>query len=106
MDKELTSLLKQQGEAIEAIGVEQRRQADTLTIMSRQLTDILEVLTPGTPEGESSLEQLLAQLVAQGKEQITLLRQHGQLMARIERGLPGGGTPPAPANGSGHRLQS
>ncbi len=42
MDQELKSLLKQQGEAIEAIGTEQRRQADTLTIMSRQLADILE----------------------------------------------------------------
>ena len=106
MDRELTTLLTQQGESIEAIVTEQRRQADTLTIMSRMLADILEILTPGTPEGESSLERLLAQLVAQGKEQLTLLRQHGQLMARIERGLPGGGTPPAPANGSGHRLPS
>lgn len=106
MDQELTSLLTQQAEATEAIRAEQRRQADTLTIMSRMLADILETLTPGTPEGESGLERLLAQLVAQGKEQLTLLRQHGQLMARIERGLPGGGTTPPPANGSGRRLPS
>ena len=106
MDQELTALLRQQDEAIEAIVTEQRRQGDTLTIMSRTLADILEILTPGTPEGESSLQQLLAQLVAQGKEQLNLLRQHGQVMARIEQGLPGGGTPPASTNGSGHRLPS
>jgi hypothetical protein len=105
MDQELTSLLKQQGEAIEAIVTEQRRQGDTLTIMSRTLADILEILTPGTTDGESSLERLLSQLVAQGKEQLTMLRQHGQLMARIEGRLPGGGKRPAPTNGSGRELQ-
>ena len=102
MDQELTSLLTQQAEATEAIRAEQRRQADTLTIMSRMLADVLEILTPGTPEGESGLERLLAQLVAQGKEQLALLRQHGQLMARIERGADGRGDDTA----AGERLRA
>lgn len=103
MDEDLLEWMKRQDVAAQVLVTEQRRQADTLTIMGRQLADILDILTPRMAEGESGLERLLAQLVAQGEDQITLLRKLAQLTGRIERGPPGGTVPPPPAaNGSRH----
>jgi hypothetical protein len=105
MDSELRSWLQRQEAETKAIAVDQKRQADALTIMSRELANLTELLTPKTGDAESPLEQLLAQLVAQGKEQLILLRHLGQLMHRIERGLPSVGVPTSKqSNGSGRRL--
>jgi hypothetical protein len=105
MDSELRSWLQRQEAETKAIAVDQKRQADALTIMSRELANLTELLTPKTGDAESPLEQLLAQLVAQGKEQLILLRHLGQLMNRIERGLPSVGVPTSKqSNGSGRRL--
>ena len=99
MDPELRSWLERQEAATLGIAIDQKRQADALTIMARELANLTELLTPKTGDGESALEQLLAQLAAQGKEQLTLLRQLGQLTSRIERRLSGTSPPPPPANG-------
>ncbi len=99
MDSELRNWLERQDAIHRQIAADQKRQADTLTIMARELANLTELLTPKTGDGESALEQLLAQLAAQGKEQLTLLRQLGQLTSRIERRLSGTSPPPPPANG-------
>ena len=99
MDPELHNWLERQEATHRQIAADQKRQADILTIMARKLVDLTELLTPKTGDGEAALEQLLAQLAAQGKEQLTLLRQLGQLTSRIERRMSrADASPPPPAN--------
>ena len=100
MDPELRRWLERQEAATVGIAIDQKRQADVLTIMVRELANLTELLTPKTGDGESALEQLLAQLAAQGKEQLALLRQLGQLTSRIERRMSRpDASPPLPVNG-------
>ncbi len=101
MKENLAGLLEQQQETLDEIATAIRRQADTLTIMSRHVVEILNRLTPEAAEGETALERLLAQLVAQGQEQLRLL----QSLAGVGEG--GEKEPPKPPggrqNGNGHR---
>ena len=74
MDPELRSWTQRQDAVTQEIAADQKRQADALTIMAKELAAITNLLTPRISEGESPLEHLLAQLVAQGNEQLHLLR--------------------------------
>ena len=101
MDPELRSWTQRQEAATQEIAADQKRLADAVTLLSREVANIAMMLAPRASEGESPLEQLLAQLAAQGKEQLTLLRNLGQAVGRIERGQTGTGGPSSPrANGN------
>ncbi len=104
MDDNLTTRLDQQRHALDEIANSLRRQADTLTIMSRHVVEILNRLTPEAADGETALERLLAQLVEQGQEQLRLLRSLAGVVEGGEKEPPrhAGGR----QNGTGHRTVS
>jgi hypothetical protein len=87
-----------------AAGVE--RHGDTLTIVSRQLSEIQRVLTPKPADGESSLERLLAQIVAQGQEQLRLLHGLAAMLGRMTETPGRGAGREQRANGSEHGAKS
>ena len=106
MDPEIRSWTQRQDAATQEIAADQKRQADALTIMAKELAAITNLLTPRVSEGESPLEHLLAQLVAQGNVQLQLLRGLAQ-QKRIERGSADPAEPASTrANGNGRGMSS
>lgn len=101
MDKDTQTRFDRQDETLGQIAAGIERHADTLTIVSRQLSDIQALLTPEPMEGESSLERLLAQIVTQGQEQLRLLRVLAAAIGRLDGTGEQPGTGAPTANGSG-----
>lgn len=101
MDAELRTWTEDQNRAVADFSSAQQRANDQLAMISRELANIAMMLAPRINEGPSPLEQLLAQLVAQGKESISHLRDLVQQGKRIEAKLNGDDRHPQPADGNG-----
>lgn len=103
MDPELRAWTQKQDAAQADMAAEVKRMADQLMLLTREVANIAMMLAPKISEGPSPLEQLLAQLVAQGQEAISHLRNLAQQGSRIEAKLDGGtGAPPLPTNRTGN----
>lgn len=101
MDAELRAWTEDQNRAVADLLAAQQRANDQLVLMTRELANIAMMLAPRISEGPSPLEQLLAQLVAQGQEAISHLRDLVQQGRRIEAKLDGDGLHPRPEGGNG-----
>ena len=101
MDAELRAWMEDQNRAIAGLSAGQQKTNDQLVMMGRELANIAMMLAPRISEGPSPLEQLLAQLVAQGQESIGHLREVVQQNKRIEARLGVDDRHPRPAGGSG-----
>ena len=101
MDRELRGWAEEQTAATQAIAAEQQRLADAVTLLAREVAAIGMMLAPRASEEPSPLEQLLAQLVAQGKEQLFLLRALAREAVQPEGGdeTANGTRRPGNANG-------
>lgn len=106
MDRETETRFGRLDETLGQVAAGVGRQSDTLTIISRQLGDIQRLLTPEPMEGESSLERLLAQIVAQGQEQLRLLRGLAAMIGRLDGTSARRDGAEPKANGSGHGPRS
>ena len=89
MDAEFRVWAQKQDAAAAGMQAEQKRQSDHLLLLTREIANIAMMLAPKISEGPSPLEQLLAQLVAQGQESLGLLRNLVQQGNRIEGKLAG-----------------
>ena len=101
MDAELRAWTEDQNRANTALLSAQQSTNDQLVMMGRELANVAMMLAPRISEGPSPLEQLLAQLAAQGQEAIGHLRELVQQNKRIEARLGGDDRHPRPAGGSG-----
>jgi len=101
MDQQLQAWTETTDKALADIGTDLQRQADILLMISRELANIAMMLAPREKEGPSALEDLLAQLAAQGQESVGHLRKLVRQGERIEGKIGGGEhTQPMP-NGNG-----
>lgn len=87
MDAEFRAWSQKQDAATAAMRNGIERQADHLLLLIREVANISMLLAPKGSEGPSTLEQLLAQLVAQGQETIGLMRAMVEQGNRIETAL-------------------
>ena len=101
MDTELRTWTEDQNRAVADLSASQQRANDQLVMINRELANIAMMLAPRISEGPSPLEQLLAQLVAQGQESITHLRDLVQQGKRIEAKLDRHDPHPRRAGGNG-----
>jgi len=101
MDIELRTWTEDQNTAVADLSASQQRANDQLVMITRELANIAMMLAPRISEGPSPLEQLLAQLVAQGQETISHLRDLVQQGKRIEARLDRDDPQLRPADGSG-----
>ena len=101
MDTELRTWTEDQNRAVADLSASQQRANDQLVMITRELANIAMMLAPRISEGPSPLEQLLAQLVAQGQEAISHLRDLVQQGKRIEAKLDGDAPHTRPAGGNG-----
>ena len=101
MDTELRTWTEDQNRAVAGLSASQQRANDQLVLITRELANIAMMLAPRISEGPSPLEQLLAQLVAQGQESISHLRDLVQQGKRIEAKLDSDDRRPRPAGGNG-----
>ena len=101
MDTELRTWAEDQNRAVADLSASQQRANDQLVLITRELANIAMMLAPRTSEGPSPLEELLAQLVAQGQESISYLRDLVQQGERIEAKLDKDAPHPRPAGGNG-----
>jgi hypothetical protein len=106
MDKDTETRFDRQDDALGQIAAGVERHGDTLTIVSRQLGEIQRLLTPKPADGESSLERLLAQIVAQGQEQLKLLRGLAAMLGRMNDTPGRGAGREQRENGSEHGAKS
>ena len=101
MDTELRTWTEDQNRAVAELSAFQQRANDQLVLITRELANIAMMLAPRISEGPSTLEQLLAQLIAQEQEAIDHLRDLVQQNKRIEAKLDGHGPHPRPGSGNG-----
>lgn len=101
MDAEFRAWTEEQGTTLAGLADAQTRARDQLVLINRELANIAMMLSPKITEGPSPLEQLLAQLVAQGQESLGHLRDLVQQGKRIEAKLDGDAPPPRSTNGNG-----
>ena len=101
MDAEFRAWSQQQDAAVSGLTADVKRQADQLLLLTREVANIAMMLAPKISEGPSPLEQLLAQIVAQGQESIALLRDLVQEGDRIEAKLGTAPPPSRPLNENG-----
>jgi hypothetical protein len=106
VDTELKTMLAGHGAILKVVEKTLRQQSDVLTILSRQVAELQRLLSPEAFEGESSLEQLLATLAAQGRDSLALLNRLANLMQRVEDRLDPGRPKPRPNGGSGEQRLS
>ena len=86
MDPELTAWTDRQTGLLQSVVSEQQRLADAVSLLAREIANIGMLLAPRGGDGPTPLEQLLAQLVAQGQEQVRLLRHLTHWARRMEGG--------------------
>ena len=106
MDPELRAWTERQNKAMDDLAAGQQRGNDQLLMITRELANIAMMLAPRESEGPSALEELLAQLVAQGQESVGQLRKLVRQGDRIEAKIVGQAVPPAGSmhgNGSATR---
>ena len=86
MDPELTAWTDRQTSLLQSVVSEQQRLADAVSLLAREIANIGMLLAPQGGDCPTPLEQLLAQLVAQGQEQVRLLRHLTHWARRMEGG--------------------
>ena len=96
MDQHLQAWTETTDKALAGIGTDLQRQADILLMISRELANIAMMLAPQEKEGPSALEDLLAQLAAQGQESVGHLRKLVRQGDRIEAKVDGSHASPPP----------
>lgn len=101
MDAEFRAWTDHQNTTLTDLADAQKRGNDQLALINRELANIAMMLSPKISEGPTPLEQLLAQLVAQGQESVGHLRDLVQQGKRIEAKLDGDSPPPRSTNGNG-----
>ena len=84
MDHELKAWTEQQTLELHTVAAEQQRLADAVGLLSREVANLAITLAPRQSDGPSPLEQLLAQMVAQGQEQLHHLRNLTKWAGRME----------------------
>ena len=101
MDAELRVWTEDQNTTLAGLAAAQQRGNDQLVLICRELANIAMMLAPKISEGPSPLEQLLAQIVAQGQESLSHLRDLVQQGQRIEAKLDADAAPRRPSDGNG-----
>ena len=101
MDTEFRAWAEKQDATLADLVGAQKRGNDQLVLIGRELANIAMMLAPRISDGPSPLEQLLAQLVAQGQESLDHLRRLVRQSTRIEEKLGIDAGVPRPLNGNG-----
>lgn len=102
MDAEFRAWTEAQDTTLARLAATQQQGNDQLVLINRELANIAMMLAPKISEGPSPLEQLLAQIVAQGQESLGHLRDLVQQGQRIEAKLSGDAPPASHSpNGNG-----
>lgn len=100
MDNQTTQTLTQIQTETAAIGAVQREELQLLRTMAERTDEILALLRPDEDGRDGvPLDEILAHLVAQGREVIRLLQTHTKFLTAIEKRLPPEEMPVA-ANGA------
>lgn len=88
MNQELKEALARIEQSNHEIATAVSSQNDQIRVTIARLDEIIALLTPKDNAGEPTLSELLAHLIAQGREQLILTRKAVDLLIDMQQNLP------------------